>query len=257
MAYLLISSASAAIPVTNQMREGLDNIFTDSSAAAISMSFLAFLSLALDSKPQISKFDSHMSNPDEPTKNNHAGSPVPAETPTADVENPTPAAGFGVSAITRRWKREDLLKRGSLVARGLALLFSLLSFIIMASNKHGDRKNFDNYEEYRYLLAIAILSTLYTGVQALRHVHEISTGKQIFERRISAMVDFLGDQVVAYLLISSASAAIPMTNRMREGQDNIFTDSSASAISMSVFAFLSLALSAMVSGYNLSTQSYI
>ncbi|XWS60017.1 hypothetical protein CRYUN_Cryun08bG0172200 [Craigia yunnanensis] len=198
-----------------------------------------------------------MSNHDEPTKINHLGSPATTATPATNVENPTPGVAFGVSPITRRWKREDLLKRGSLIARGSALLFSLLSFIIMASNKHGDWKNFDKYEEYRYLLAIAILSTLYTGVQALRHVNEIWKGKQMFEQRISAIVDFLGDQVVAYLLISSASSAIPLTNRMREGQDNIFTDSSASAISMSFFAFLSLALSAMVSGYKLSTQSYI
>ena len=90
-----------------------------------------------------------MSNLDEPTKNNHAGSPATTSIPTTDVENPTPGVGFGVSAITRRWKREDLLKRGSLIARGLAFLFSLLSFIIMASNKHGDWKNFDKYEEYR------------------------------------------------------------------------------------------------------------
>ncbi|XP_022744898.1 CASP-like protein 4B1 [Durio zibethinus] len=198
-----------------------------------------------------------MSKPYEPTTNYHSGSPATTATPTTDVENPTPGVGLGVSEITRRWKREDLLKRGSLIARGLALFFSLLSFIIMGSNKHGDWKNFDKYEEYRYLLAIAILSTLYTGGQALRHVNAIWNGKWIFEQRISAMVDFLGDQVVAYLLISSASSAIPLTNRMREGQDNIFTDSSASAISMSFFAFLSLALSAVVSGYKLSTQSYI
>lgn len=64
-------------------------------------------------------------------------------------------------------------------------------------------------------------------------------------------------QIMAYLLISSASSAIPITNRMREGADNIFTDASAAAISMSVFAFLCLGASALISGYKLSTQSYI
>lgn len=62
---------------------------------------------------------------------------------------------------------------------------------------------------------------------------------------------------MAYLLISSTSAAIPMTNRIREGADNIFTDSSAAAISMSFFAFISLAISAIISGYKLATQYYI
>lgn len=64
-------------------------------------------------------------------------------------------------------------------------------------------------------------------------------------------------QIVAYLLLSAASAAVPLTNSMRRGADNIFTDSSASAISMEFFAFFSLALSALISGYKLSTQTYI
>lgn len=91
-----------------------------------------------------------MSNPDEAaTHNGDAGPSATAFTPPAYVENPTPALGFGVSSITRRWKREDLFNKGSLIARGFAFLLSLLSFIITASNKHGDWGNFDNYEEYR------------------------------------------------------------------------------------------------------------
>ncbi|KAJ9185435.1 hypothetical protein P3X46_005073 [Hevea brasiliensis] len=184
--------------------------------------------------------------------------PIPTAPEVADEEAGTgTGTGFGVGAITRRWKREAILERGSLALRGLGLLFSLLAFLIMASNKHGDWKNFDRYEEYRYLLAIAILSTLYTGGQVLRHVHELWTGKLTLQRRTSAMVDFFGDQIMSYLLISAASTAVPMTNRMREGADNIFTDSSAAAISMTFFAFFLLALSAIISGYKLSTQSYI
>ncbi|VVA14342.1 PREDICTED: CASP [Prunus dulcis] len=200
-------------------------------------------------------------NGTSPKHPEHAGSPpppvVPTAPPAADVENQTTGTGFGVAGILRRWKREDLVRRGSLALRGLSLVFSLLAFIIMASNKHGDWKDFDKYEEYRYVLAIAILSTLYTGVQAARHVHQLSTGRELFQLRTSALADFIGDQIMAYLLISSASSAIPLTNRMREAQDNIFTDSSASAISMAFLAFVTLALSALISGYKLSSQSYI
>ncbi|KAF9665313.1 hypothetical protein SADUNF_Sadunf16G0109800 [Salix dunnii] len=194
-----------------------------------------------------------MSNSEDKPPKRDVESPA-TDTPTPAVETGT---GFGVAPITRIWRREDMLNRGSLALRGLALLFSLLAFIIMASNKHGDWKIFDKYEEYRYLLAIAMLSTLYTAGQTLRHVHELSTRKQMLEKRTSAMVDFFGDQIVAYLLVSSCSSAVPLTNRMREGADNIFTDSSAAAISMGFFAFISLALSALISGYKLSTQSYI
>ncbi|XP_044505464.1 CASP-like protein 4B1 [Mangifera indica] len=192
-----------------------------------------------------------MSNSDD--KNQAASLPVGA--PPMDVEGQTPASG--VSAITRRSRRDDLLKRGSLALRGVALFFSLIAFIVMVSNKHGDGKDFDEYEEFRYVLAIAILSTLYTGGQTLRHSYEMSTGKQLLQPRTSALFDFSGDQTVAYLLISAASAAIPMTNRMREGGDNIFTDSLAASISMEILAFIALALSALISGYRLTTQSQI
>ncbi|KAG5092399.1 hypothetical protein JHK82_051177 [Glycine max] len=182
---------------------------------------------------------------------------TPPVAPSAPSESHHAAASGGIGGILRRWKREDLIKRGSLGLRGIALLFCLISFIIMASNKHGDWREFDKYEEYRYLLAIAILSSLYTGAQAFRQIQELSTAKQLLQPRMAAMIDFFGDQIIAYLLISSASSAIPMTNRMREGADNIFTDSSAAAISMSIFAFLCLAVSALISGYKLSTQPYI
>ncbi|XP_008244828.1 PREDICTED: CASP-like protein 4B1 [Prunus mume] len=205
-----------------------------------------------------------------PKRQEHAGSrpppmvqTAPPPPPAADVENQTPAhaqttgTGFGVPGILQRWKREDSLRRGSLALRGLSTVFSFLAFIIMASNKHGDLEDFNQYEEYSYVLAIAILSMLYSGMQAAQHVHQLSTGREVFQRRRSALADFIGDQIMAYLLISSSSSAIPMTNRMRDVQIDVFTDSSAAAISMAFLAFVALALSALISGYKLSSQSYI
>ncbi|XP_057426579.1 CASP-like protein 4B1 [Lotus japonicus] len=114
-------------------------------------------------------------------------------TPKIHVQTP-PMAPAGDCHRRSGWRREDLVKRGSLGLRGIALLFSLISFIAMASNQHGDWREFDKYEEYRYLLAIAILSCLYTGAQVFRQVHELSTGKQLIQPRMAAMIDFIGDQ---------------------------------------------------------------
>nr|GEU67549.1 CASP-like protein 4B1 [Tanacetum cinerariifolium] len=182
--------------------------------------------------------------------------PQEAKTPQSNVENENvnnvglpPPPGYGVTGILRRWRHEeDMLKRGSLGLRALGFMLSVLAFIIMASNQHGRGRNFQEYEEYRYALAIAILSTLYTGLQSWRQIHEMSTGKEIISGQNLALIDFFGDQLIAYLLLSAASAAVPVTNRMREGADNIFTDSSAACISMEFFAFFILALSAMLSG---------
>ncbi|XAR68754.1 hypothetical protein NMG60_11000112 [Bertholletia excelsa] len=200
-----------------------------------------------------------MTSSEDPAKVSVATeSPAPPTAPPAgDVENSTGGTGFGAPAIVRRWRREDLLKKGSLALRGLGFLFSLLAFIIMASNKHGDWMDFDKYDDYRYVLGISILSTLYTGVQGARQIHELFTGRQLLPQRTLAFVDFFGDQILAYLLVSSASSAVPRTNDMRKNADNLFTDSTASSISMEFLAFIALALSAMLSGYKLSNQSYI
>ncbi|XP_020107889.1 CASP-like protein 4B4 [Ananas comosus] len=171
------------------------------------------------------------------------------------------AAGDGgaaaVTSVLRRWKREDLVEKSSLLLRAAALLLSLISFVVMASNKHGDWKEFDHYEEYRYIVAIGVLAFLYSAGQVARQVHRLNGGADPFPERTSRIVDFAADQVIAYLMISALSAAIPITNRMREGADNIFTDTSSASISMAFFAFLALAFSALLSGFKLSKQTYI
>jgi len=44
-------------------------------------------------------------------------------------------------------------------------------------------------------MAVAILSSLYSGVQVFRQVHELSTGKNMILPRTSGLIDFVGDQV--------------------------------------------------------------
>ncbi|WOK95847.1 hypothetical protein Cni_G04554 [Canna indica] len=193
--------------------------------------------------------------------------PTPASPPgNPDLEKTTPgpapplASDEGstvVQAVVERWKHEDLLERGAFVLRAIVLLFSLLAAMVSAFNKHGDWKDFDLYQEYRYLLAISLIALLYTAFQAWRQVQRFRTWKDFVPREYSGIVDFAGDQAVAYLLISAISAAIPLTNRMREGADNIFTDASTAAISLAFFAFVASALSALISGFKLSKQSYI
>ncbi|KAF7145682.1 hypothetical protein RHSIM_Rhsim04G0124200 [Rhododendron simsii] len=198
-----------------------------------------------------------MTGTDDSTKTASSTLLEPTAPPARNVENQAPASGFGAPEIPGGWRAQDQLKIGSLALRGLGFLFSFLAFIIMVTNNYGDGENFDNYEEYRYVLAIAIMSTIYTVAQLVRQVHGLFTGRQLFPPRNLAVLDFLGDQIMAYLLISALSSAIPQTNRMRVWKDTIFTDSSAAAISMEFFAFLALAVSALISGYKLSNQSYV
>ncbi|KAJ3669428.1 hypothetical protein LUZ60_011378 [Juncus effusus] len=163
-------------------------------------------------------------------------------------------AGSTINSMTGILRRGTLLDKGSLLLRFIVWIFSLLSLIIMSSNKHGDGKNFDQYEEYKYCLAVSILAVLYTTVQMAVKIYQSRKHESILPRNTSIIVDFAGDQVVAYLLISGMSAATPLTDYFRKGSDNLFTDSSAASISMAFFAFLAMAMSALISGYKLSQE---
>lgn len=166
------------------------------------------------------------------------------------------SGGGAVAAVVGRWRRQDLLEKSGSALRAAAWALSLLSFLVMAANEHGDWKQFDHYEEYRYIVAVGLLAFIYTTLQLVRHGVRL-TGGQDLQSKAGLLVDFAGDQMMAYLVMSALSAAIPITNRFREGTDSEFTDSSAASISMAFFAFICLALSALISGFKLSKQTYI
>jgi len=104
-----------------------------------------------------------MSNPDE----GYQPQPRPAPAPVSDVETgqspaPAPEESFGVGSVIRRWRREDLMRKASLGLRAVGLLLSLVSFLIMACNNHGDWRDFNKYEEYRCLKLLKI--SMYTKI---------------------------------------------------------------------------------------------
>lgn len=70
--------------------------------------------------------------------------------------------------------------------------FYLLNYVLNILNQ--------NVDKCRYVLAIAILSTLYTGLQVVRQVHELSTSKEAFSRQNLALLEFFGDQVCDFFI---------------------------------------------------------
>ncbi|WVZ61022.1 hypothetical protein U9M48_010962 [Paspalum notatum var. saurae] len=181
-----------------------------------------------------------------------------AATHGGDIGEHGPAAPGGVRSMVERWKMDGAPARARLLLRAAAWLFSLLALVVMASNQHGGSQDFGEYPEYNYCLGISIVAWLYTTAQVLRDVHRLASGRDLIAtRKASAVVDFAGDQVVAYFLISAMSAAAPVTDYMRQAADNLFTDSAAAAISMAFFAFVAIGLSALVSGCNLSMEALV
>ncbi|PWZ37489.1 CASP-like protein 4B4 [Zea mays] len=96
-----------------------------------------------------------------------------------------------VGALLRRWQTQD---RSGSALRARAWAFSLLAFLVMACNEHGDWRQFDRYEEYRYIVSIGLLDFVYTTLQLLRHGVRL-TGGQDLEPKTGLLVDFTGDQV--------------------------------------------------------------
>ncbi|WOL01897.1 hypothetical protein Cni_G10616 [Canna indica] len=188
---------------------------------------------------------------------------APALPPPVEKASPFPpsavAADEGstvVRSVVRRWRREDLLEKGGLLLRALAWVFSLIAVAVLASNKHGGWMNFDHYQEYRYLLSVAVIALVYSSAQLFRQAQRFSTGKDLAPRWNTGIMDFAGDQVIAYLLLSASSAAIPITDRMRRELVNNFTDASVAAISMTLLAFVAFGISSLFTGFKVSKRSY-
>jgi len=53
---------------------------------------------------------------------------------------------------------------------------------------------------HRYLLAVAFFTSIYTGCQIYRQIHELTTGNNVFRVTTAALIDFVGDQVWHFLL---------------------------------------------------------
>ncbi|KAI3942005.1 hypothetical protein MKW98_016050 [Papaver atlanticum] len=168
---------------------------------------------------------------------------APSAYPRTDKES-----GGQATPMTARRKSEKL----SLILRATSLVFSVVSFIIMAS-----AQGFDLYHETRYVLAGGILSTIYNVFQVSRQSYHLSTGKSLFAHRTTNLVDFFGDQSIAYLLISCASTGAPTVPAFRAIEDALLLNHDASTLvaastSMAFLAFFPMAVSAGISAFKLS-----
>lgn len=158
----------------------------------------------------------------------------------------------------RRSKREVMVDRSALGFRVLEMILSLIAFSVMASDKtqgwSGD--SFDRYREYRYVVAVNAIAFAYAGFQAIDMTYLLIYGNHIISYSLRPHFDFLIDQILAYLLISaSSSAATRVDDWVSNWGKDEFTQMATASIGMSFLAFLAFALSSLISGYNLCTQS--
>ncbi|KNA05126.1 hypothetical protein SOVF_193230 [Spinacia oleracea] len=175
----------------------------------------------------------------QPEKQRNETLPPP---PGGDVEN-TPTAG---SLDGKKLMKGDRLKLWGFIFRACAMAVSLLSFILMVAVS-----DFYLYAGFSYVLGIAIIVMVYTTVQVGIKGHELRTKKDVIPPNIAIWIDFCGDQVLAYMIFSSASSGATTSISLGTVYMSSGLQLVAASVSMSVLAFLFLAPAALLSAYRL------
>ncbi|XP_058179932.1 CASP-like protein 4A3 [Rhododendron vialii] len=158
--------------------------------------------------------------------------------------------------LRRRRRREVMVKRAELGFRVCEVILCLVSFCVMMSDKSrgwaGD--SYYRYTEFRYCVAMTLIGFAYSGFQASNLTYNLITGNHVIFHHLRYHFNFAMDQILAYLLISaSSSAATRIDDWVSNWGKDKFTYMATLSVAMSLLAFAALALSTLISGYNLIT----
>ncbi|XP_076902344.1 CASP-like protein 4A3 [Bidens hawaiensis] len=179
------------------------------------------------------------------------------------AKSPAPVTGGGGGGggggAGKGWRRSEVMvERVQLGFRVCEMVLCLIAFSVMVSDKtkgwSGD--SFDRYKEYRYLVGVNVIAFAYATFQAIDHAYLLVYAKHIVTYSLRCHADFLIDQILAYLLVSSSSSAATRVDDwvLNWGKDE-FTKMASASVVMSFLAFLAFAISSLVSGYNLCDQN--
>ncbi|XP_072967207.1 CASP-like protein 4A3 isoform X2 [Typha angustifolia] len=184
------------------------------------------------------------------------GNLLAREDPSAET-----VKAVGVGSGVKRWRRpvpavvwRKDVRMAAVGLRVSAMVLSLVSFSIMSADKTQgwDGDFFARYDEYRYSLVVNVMACAYSGFQVYAEVYRTITGSHIIGRPLGYHLDFTMDQILAYLSMSSSSAAASRNGIWvtRFGADD-FTKMIDASVAMSFLAFATLALSSVISAYNI------
>ncbi|GLU02050.1 hypothetical protein SLE2022_193220 [Rubroshorea leprosula] len=194
-----------------------------------------------------------------------AGSESPDFVATVEVEEQKVNSGSGRRlrpdlSILRRTKREKMVKRILLGFRTCGFACCLVAFSVLAADKDQGwaLDSFYRYREFRYSMAVTVIGFVYSAFQAYGLAYGLATSKQKTRPRLRYYLDFSLDQIVSYLLLSaSSSAAVRVDDWQLNWGEDKFPEMAKASVALSFVAFISMALSSVVSGYTLCTLKSI
>ncbi|KAE8662074.1 UDP-D-glucose/UDP-D-galactose 4-epimerase 1 isoform 1 [Hibiscus syriacus] len=159
---------------------------------------------------------------------------------------PTPSP-FSFSVASTGWSsRSSIHHHSTLLLRFSVLLFSFISALILAApstkKKHQPSPSFTDYPELIYCFIVASIAFLYTALQLFKGVCDIA-------HRGILISDMALDYLVGYLLVSSASVAVPIIGLVERGTP--LRKGAVVSTSMAFATFIVMAVCAILSGYKL------
>ncbi|MED6188009.1 hypothetical protein PIB30_081867 [Stylosanthes scabra] len=150
-----------------------------------------------------------------------------------------------------RSKKIAMWSKVLLSLRIATFAFCLMSLSVLAADKKKGwaQDSFYRYKEFRYSLSVNAIGFVYSGLQICDLLKYIFTRKHIVEHQLRGLFSFVMDQILTYLLISVSSSAATRAYDWESnwGKDK-FPDMANASVALSFVAFVSFALTSLVSG---------
>ncbi|KAH1075103.1 hypothetical protein J1N35_027431 [Gossypium stocksii] len=184
---------------------------------------------------------------------------MPGVSPVASISQsqhqpfPTPSP-FSFSVASTRWSsRPSIHRHSNLFLRFSVLLFSFISALTLVTpstnNKHHPSPSFTDYPELIYCFIVAIIALVYTAFQLFKGISDIAHRGILISDLTSDYLSFVLDQLLVYLLVSSASVAVSTIGQVERG--TALRKGTIVSTSMAFATFLVMAICAILSGYKL------
>lgn len=191
----------------------------------------------------------------------------PVQGVPAGMYNPTPSMSM------RSGQDAAYMPIVSMALRGATILFSVVAFVIIATNK-GNEEGYVgltyhwkwwkaiNNSSLVYLLSIDVIACFYSIVQLVLSVVSKCTGSPVLKapKSPAATITFVCDQGLTYMLMAGCGAGASTSVFFKTGESgawscedgfSVFCDKNAAAVAMSFFAFFAMALSTAMAYFRL------
>lgn len=191
-----------------------------------------------------------------------------------DYNHPRPDEEAAASPSTKLTRARTLCSSFvEVVMRLSVVLLLLLAFILIASDSKTTKigyvlgqvtLKFTYFDAFQYLLSASMIACGFSVIQLVPELYRMHTGEVLIPENIILYFNFICDQFLAYLLLSSTSAGMTASNLVRKGYDLVwlslcsgtgfwsFCAQAAASVSMAFLAFLIMASLALLSGYRLA-----